>query len=285
MVQFKVLPCLSVALLANSAVAAPLSVSSILGSITNDLNQLLSSLGITLQNVADQAGAVLPYQNFCPLPIDTSVKAGKNRFSPTIKWPKGVDGGNFIDWTTFKANGVNLGGWLEKEKTHDPIWWDQYAPNAPDEWTFCKTLGSQCGPVLEARYASFLNTSTIDQLASVGVNLLRIPTTYAAWVKVPGSELYSGNQQSYLRTISNYAIEKYGMHVIIGLHSLPGGVNNLDIGEALMHDAWFYNSTNLNYSFQAVDAVLNFIKTSGHKNAVRSSPHKSWQKCRSRVYT
>ncbi|KAK3059764.1 hypothetical protein LTS18_010104, partial [Coniosporium uncinatum] len=136
MVQFKVLPCLSVALLANFAVAAPLSVSSILGSITNDLSQVLSSIGITLQNVADQAGAALPYQNFCPLPVDTSVKAGKNRFKPAIKWPKGVDGGNFVDWRTFKANGVNLGGWLEKEKTHDPIWWDQYAPDAPDEWTF-----------------------------------------------------------------------------------------------------------------------------------------------------
>lgn len=115
-----------------------------------------------------------------------------------------------------QANGVNLGGWLEKEKTHDPIWWNQYAPNATDEWTFCKTLGSRCGPVLEARYASFLNHSTIDELASVGVNTLRIPTTYAAWVKVPGSQLYSGDQQAYLQDITDYAITKYNMHVIVG---------------------------------------------------------------------
>lgn len=81
--------------------------------------------------------------------------------------------GGFLNWTTFKANGANLGSWLEKEQTHDPIWWDSYSPDTADEWHFCESLGDQCGPVLEARYASFLNTSTIDKLASVGVNSLR----------------------------------------------------------------------------------------------------------------
>lgn len=40
----------------------------------------------------------------------------------------------------------------------------------------------------------------------------------------------------FLRHISEYAIERYGMHIFVGLHSLPGGVNNLDIGVALFHD-------------------------------------------------
>ena len=223
----------SAALLASSAAAAPLSISSILGSLfttaTTDLNILLGNLGITLRTNATAGGAVVPFASQCPLPI-TPVTINTTRFGHDLTWPKGVNGGQFVNWTTYKANGANLGGWLEKEKTHDPIWWDQYAPDAPDEWTLCQTLGSKCGPVLEARYASFLNTSTIDRLASVGVNTLRIPTTYAAWINVPGSALYHGNQQSYLRTITQYAIEKYNMHIILGLHSLPGGVNNLDIG-------------------------------------------------------
>lgn len=70
--------------------------------------------------------------------------------------------------------------------------------------------------MLEARYTSFLNTSTIDQLASVGVNTLRIPTTYAAWVRVPGSQLYTGSQVAHLYTITQYAINRYNMHIIIG---------------------------------------------------------------------
>ncbi|KAF9693530.1 hypothetical protein EKO04_008159 [Ascochyta lentis] len=105
-----------------------------------------------------------------------------------------------------QSNGVNLGSWLEKERVHDPIWWVNVGgENASDEWTLCQTLGKQCGPIFEARYGSFLNFSTIDTLASVGVNTLRIPTIYAAWVKVPGSELYSGNQVQFLDRIVSYA--------------------------------------------------------------------------------
>lgn len=131
----------------------------------------------------------------------------------------------YVDWKTFKSNGANLGAWLVQEKSLDTGFWDQYGGNATDEWGLCVNLGSRCGPVLEQRYASFITTATIDKLAKAGFSSLRIPTHYAAWIKVPGSELYSGNQVSFLTTISNYAINKYGMHVIIGLHSLPGGVN------------------------------------------------------------
>lgn len=43
--------------------------------------------------------------------------------------------GQFINWRTYKANGVNLGVWLEKEKIHDPIWWDSVGgANVSDEW-------------------------------------------------------------------------------------------------------------------------------------------------------
>ncbi|KAF5642022.1 hypothetical protein F52700_3202 [Fusarium sp. NRRL 52700] len=106
----------------------------------------------------------------------------------------------------------------------------------------------------------------------VGVKTLRITTTYAAWVKVPGSAFYHSKQQEHLRKITQYSINRYGMHIIIRLHSLPGGVNNLDIGEAFMHDGWFYNSTNLASSWKAVDKILDFIKSSGHKNAFTIAP-------------
>ncbi|KAJ4370884.1 hypothetical protein N0V86_008578 [Didymella sp. IMI 355093] len=99
-------------------------------------------------------------------------------------------------------------------------------------------------------------------LASVGVNTLRIPTTYAAWIRVPGSELYSGYQVQFMDRIATYAIQRYNMHIIIGLHSLPGGVNSLDIGEAFGHDGWFQNQTNLQYSWQAVDRILDYVKAS-----------------------
>jgi O-acetylhomoserine/O-acetylserine sulfhydrylase-like pyridoxal-dependent enzyme len=62
------------------------------------------------------------------------------------------------------------------------------------------------------------------------------------------------------------------MHVIIGLHSLPGGVNNLDIGEALFHDDWFYNATNLAYSYEAIDQILAYIINSPYPQAYTIAP-------------
>lgn len=141
-----------------------------------------------------------------------------------------------------------------------------------DEWNFCQYLGEKCGPVLEERYATYYTTADIDKLASVGINLLRIPTTYQAWIDVSWSELYHGNQQAWLRKLTTYAIEKYGMHIVLDIHSLPGGTNGWDHGEALGHLGWWQNKTNLDLSFQVVQNALNFIKTSGHVNAFTLAP-------------
>jgi hypothetical protein len=171
----------------------------------------------------------------------------------------------YIDWANFTGYGVNLGGWLIQESTIDTKWWSTNAGNASDEWTMCanlKNAGSSCGPILEKRYSTWIKTSDIDVLAKAGVTILRIPTTYAAWIILPGSAHYHGNQQAHLRRIAEYAIKRYGMHVVIDIHSLPAGTNGLDIGEAVGHWGWYDNSTALDWSLRAVDAVLKFITES-----------------------
>lgn len=89
--------------------------------------------------------------------------------------------GEFTDWTVFVGNGANLGNWFEIEYSNDEYFWDLYAPNASDEWTFCEYLGKACGTILTDHYGTYITTESIDKLASVGVDTLRIPTTYAAW--------------------------------------------------------------------------------------------------------
>lgn len=186
--------------------------------------------------------------------------------------PPGSAGSDYIDWRTFKANGVNLGGWLVQEYFIDTAWWDANSGGASDEWGLCAHLGSQCGPVLEKRYASWITCSDIDKLATAYINHLRIPTTYAAWIKLPGSQLYSGNQQKYLKDVALYAIKKHNMHIIIDIHSLPGGVNGQGIGEADGHYGWFHNQTALAYSYKAVDSVISFIQASGFPSHFTLAP-------------
>ncbi|KAK4703865.1 hypothetical protein P7C70_g2346, partial [Phenoliferia sp. Uapishka_3] len=176
----------------------------------------------------------------------------------------------FESWKTFKANGVNLGSWMEIEVTYAPgVIGDGY----DDEWTWCEAVGhAVCGPILEKHYASYVTKADIDKIAQYGVNTVRIAMTYQAFYKVPGSQLYHGKQLHYLKKISEYAIKKYNMHVIIGLHSLPGGVNLLEIGEAVGHNYWWQNATNMAHSLKVVDKVLDFIEASPYAKAYTFSP-------------
>ncbi|KAJ5689687.1 hypothetical protein N7462_004079 [Penicillium macrosclerotiorum] len=180
--------------------------------------------------------------------------------------------GNYINWRTFQGHGVNLGGWLEQESTIDTTWWATYSGGASDEWGLCANLGAQCKPVMEQRYETFITTAHIDKLAAAGITVLRIPTTYAAWIQMPGSQLYSGRQQEHVRRIATYAITKHDMHVVLDIHSLPGGTNGLDIGEAVGHWGWWHNETALTWSLRAVDAAVAFIAHSGHPGSYSLSP-------------
>ncbi|OQE18689.1 hypothetical protein PENSTE_c017G04199 [Penicillium steckii] len=179
---------------------------------------------------------------------------------------------NYLDWKTFNAVGANLGGWLAQESTIDTDWWARYSGGAEDEWGLCAHQGTKCGPILERRYATWITTTDIDILGAAGVNVLRIPTTYAAWVEVPGSQFYHGNQQSFLSSISSYATNKYGMHIIIDIHSLPGGVNGFPFGEAEGHYGWFNNQTALKYSLDAVDEAISFIQNSNSPQSYTLAP-------------
>ncbi|KAI1864096.1 uncharacterized protein JN550_009116 [Neoarthrinium moseri] len=179
----------------------------------------------------------------------------------------------YLDWKTYKGNGANLGGWLVQEPFIDTEFWSTYCGSEVlDEWTCCANLGTQCGSVLEQRYATWITPADIDVLASGGVKVLRMPTTYAAWIELPGSQLYHGNQKGYLSNIANYAIAKYGMHIIIDLHGLPGGINNGTIGERVGGLDWFYNQTAFDWSLKAVDAVIDFIRKTGHPESFTLEP-------------
>ncbi|KAI5269389.1 glycoside hydrolase [Aureobasidium subglaciale] len=246
--------------------------------VHTDLNLLLGSVGVGLQTNANIHGQALGFGGIgCPFSLNgqagVSVNAGLHAgLSHNIGWTAGINGGAFMNWRNFKANGVTLSGWLVQDKSLDIDWWNKYGSDCDDEWSLTAKLGAKAGAVLEARYASYITTSYIDSLAAAGINLLRIPTHYSAWVSVPGSGLYHGNQQAHLKTVCDYAIQKHGMHIVIGLDSLPGGVNGLASGERIGATAWFNSAENLSYSFKAIDAILGFISATGHINAFTISP-------------
>jgi len=110
------------------AAPTPSSLSDLLNAlitpVTSNLNQLLSSLGIQLATNGANHGPALDFHG-TQCPFTFNVQPVANQFvSHVINWAQGSNPANsqdFINWRTFKANGANLGGWLEKEKTHDPV--------------------------------------------------------------------------------------------------------------------------------------------------------------------
>src|SRR4051812_44562142 len=70
---------------------------------------------------------------------------------------------SYLNWRTFTAKGVNLGGWLHQEAVIDPGFWAQHAGSALDEWDLCINLGPNCGRVLEQRYATYIRPADIDK--------------------------------------------------------------------------------------------------------------------------
>ncbi|KAK4032250.1 glycoside hydrolase superfamily [Parachaetomium inaequale] len=161
---------------------------------------------------------------------------------------------SYLDWNTFTARGVNLGGWLLQEAVIDPEFWAQYGGGAPDEWGLCPNMGPRCGPVLEERYASYIRPADIDKLAAAGINL------------------YTGRQVEHFKSISGYAIKKHAMHVILDIHSLPGGINGMGIGKREGGFDWFHNQTALDYSYQVIEAAISFIQNSDHPQGYTLAP-------------
>lgn len=124
-----------------------------------------------------------PFANFLKIATKVFINASKK----IVKWtcpqfprPKP---NTFPGWRNYKSNGVNLGGWLLLEYNIDPDYFRNNAPSAIDEDSFCKTLGKKaCGRLLEKRYKEYITTKDIDMFASYGVNTLRIPIGYWAYM-------------------------------------------------------------------------------------------------------
>ncbi|KAJ4335636.1 hypothetical protein N0V95_008850 [Ascochyta clinopodiicola] len=175
---------------------------------------------------------------------------------------------SFRDWKTFKANGVNLGGWLVLEKGIDPAFFDNNgASSAEDEDSFCEVLGDlKCGLLLEQRYRTYFTKKDIDIFATYGVNTIRVPVGYWAFMaRQKGMHYHTGGQLLAFSNIAQYAISK-GMHVVVDLHGLPGGQNGLDNQGKSRQLEWWHNDANFDASIKLVNLATDWIRLQPNSN-------------------
>lgn len=123
-----------------------------------------------------------------------------------------------------KFRGVNLGSsfiierWMAEDE-----WRDMGCGNAQDEWSCVENLGQEnADAAFRRHWDSWITQDDIDQIASLGLNTIRIPVGF--WIKedlVRDNEHYPRGGLEYLDRVVRQA-KNAGLYIIMDLHGAPG---------------------------------------------------------------
>jgi len=128
-----------------------------------------------------------------------------------------------------KVRGVNLGGWLVLEPWITPSIFEQWANGGGvvDEYTLTAALGKEeASRRLNAHWSSWVTEADFAEIASFGLNHVRIPVGYWALNPLPGDPHVQG-QLPYLDQAIVWA-RNHGLKVMLDLHGAPGSQNGFD---------------------------------------------------------
>ncbi|MDO5539608.1 MAG: cellulase family glycosylhydrolase [Eubacteriales bacterium] len=123
-----------------------------------------------------------------------------------------------------KVKGVNLGNWLVLEKWMNPALFD--GTDAEDEYYLPQKLP---GEVYEARIkmhrAEFISERDFVTIKAMGLDTVRIPIPYFIF---GDREPFIGCTEEVDKAFS--WAEKYGLQILLDLHTAPGSQNGFDNG-------------------------------------------------------
>jgi aryl-phospho-beta-D-glucosidase BglC (GH1 family) len=169
--------------------------------------------------------------------------------------------------------GVSLGNWLVLERWIDEDWFTQTAgDNTWDEWSFTKSLGTaKAKTALLDHWNSWVQESDFDTLQSVGINTVRIPVGYWAFVPAASGEPYiaQSGQTDQIQKVLGWLYNR-GMYAMIDLHGMPGSQNgDQSSGHNTSNSAW-WDSDNFGYGYDVLNATIQFIQQSNYSSVVHS---------------
>ncbi len=156
-----------------------------------------------------------------------------------------------------KVNGVNLGNWLVLEKWMSPGLFE--GTDAADEYWLPRSLTKE---VYEARIqihrSEYITERDFVTIKSWGMDTIRIPVPYFIF----------GDREPFLGCINeldkafNWA-EKYGLKILIDLHTAPEGQNGFDNGGISGVCKWAQNP-------QEVEFVLTVLERLAKRYGTRN---------------
>lgn len=154
------------------------------------------------------------------------------------------------------VKGVNLGGWFVLEPYITPSLFQAFGDNIPvDEYHYCETLGkNEAHTRLTAHWSSFYEEADFEEIASKGLNLVRIPIGYWAFV-LKDDDPYVQGQEDYLDLAIEWA-RNHGLKVWIDLHGAAGSQNGFD-NSGFRDQIKFQEDSNVNVTLTALQSIFN----------------------------
>ena len=133
-----------------------------------------------------------------------------------------------FDYEKDKMRGVTLGGWLVLEPYMTPSLFKAFGDDVPvDEYHYCQKLGKEeCKSRLESHWNSFIVEDDIKQIKDLGLNTVRIPIGYWAFLLKDGDPYVQG-QLPYVDRVLGWC-RKHGLKAWVDLHGAPGSQNGFD---------------------------------------------------------
>jgi endoglucanase len=135
---------------------------------------------------------------------------------------------NYGNGATVDLRGTNLGGWLLQEPWMSPC-------SVVDEWNLRETLTGRFGEATKESLISgyqnaWLNSSDLDNIKNMGMNLVRVPILYLELMDKYGN--WKSNPWAKLDWLVAECSSR-GIYVLLDLHGTFGGQNTFDnCGEA-----------------------------------------------------
>lgn len=146
-------------------------------------------------------------------------------------------------------NGVNLGNWLVLEHWMSPHIFE--GTNTEDEiWLGRALKPDELAARLKAHRDTYVTEEDFLSIAGQGLNLVRIPVPYFIFGDRPP---YPGCVE-YLDKAFDWA-EKYGLKVMIDLHTVPGSQNGYDNGGLTGVCKWCKDPQEVDFALSVLDRL------------------------------
>lgn len=177
-----------------------------------------------------------------------------------------------FDYATEQIKGVNLGGWFVLEAFITPSIFDIWCEPSDDsqvpvdEYHYTQKLGKEVAyDRLSTHWDTWITENDFKQISKLGLNFVRIPIGYWAFV-LKDDDPYVQGQTEYLDRALGWA-KKYNIKAWIDLHGAAGSQNGFD-NSGLRDHLDFQNGDNTEITLKALKSLVDKYASSDWEDVV-----------------